>query len=302
MTNSRKLSIDHSTLFHLQGSDFSEINYFIFVILSECDLYIDLSPSTKTYRILFKPKPLAKDNYGKTCHSKIIRHQTWLLLLLYYDWLLYLYFSSEYLSINKGQTVKAVALDSRSDFVAWLSAIRLAKFGTDLSLAYHRNLTIRQYLEKQQSTKQPFKALNVTKTASNIDFQKVKGKFRPFLNKSIKTRLKWKTKLKSLKSHKLQRSQNSLKSQKITKLAKKITKLSQRDFQTPCFLDNITVLRHLQVLVFDPSSIKWWNSRFVFEHSRTFLFSKIIRFSSQSIKYTWRIKTSNMKKELNRKS
>ena len=46
------------------NSDFSEINYYIFVILSECDLYLDLSPSTKTYRILFKPKPLVKDNYG----------------------------------------------------------------------------------------------------------------------------------------------------------------------------------------------------------------------------------------------
>ena len=105
-----------------------------------------------------------------------------------FDWLLELYFYfffPEYLSINKGQTVKAVALDSRSDFVAWLSAIRLAKFGTDLSLAYHRNLNSRQYLQ-QQSTKPKS---NVTKTSSsNIDFQKVKGKTRLKLklNKSIK--------------------------------------------------------------------------------------------------------------------
>ena len=98
---------------------------------------------------------------------------------------LFLLFFPEYLSINKGQTVKAVALDSRSDFVAWLSAIRLAKFGTDLSLAYHRNLNSRQYLQ-QQSTKPKS---NVTKTSSsNIDFQKVKGKTRLKLklNKSIK--------------------------------------------------------------------------------------------------------------------
>ena len=98
---------------------------------------------------------------------------------------LFLLFFPEYLSINKGQTVKAVALDSRSDFVAWLSAIRLAKFGTDLSLAYHRNLNSRQYLQ-QQSTKPKS---NVTKTSSsNIDFQKVKGKTKLTLklNKSIK--------------------------------------------------------------------------------------------------------------------
>ena len=94
-------------------------------------------------------------------------------------------FFPEYLSINKGQTVKAVALDSRSDFVAWLSAIRLAKFGTDLSLAYHRNLNSRQYLQ-QQSTKPKS---NVTKTSSsNIDFQKVKGKTRLKLNKSTKSK------------------------------------------------------------------------------------------------------------------
>ena len=48
----------------LQGGD-SEISYYIFVILSECDLYIDLSPKNKTFHILFKPKPMVKDNYGK---------------------------------------------------------------------------------------------------------------------------------------------------------------------------------------------------------------------------------------------
>ena len=44
---------------------------------------------------------------------------------------------TDYLSINKEQTLKAVALESRSDFVTWMSALRLAKYGgEDLSLAY----------------------------------------------------------------------------------------------------------------------------------------------------------------------
>ena len=52
-----------------------------------------------------------------------------------YFYLLYLH--TDYLSINKEQTLKAVALESRSDFVTWMSALRLAKYGgEDLSLAY----------------------------------------------------------------------------------------------------------------------------------------------------------------------
>ena len=44
---------------------------------------------------------------------------------------------TDYLSINKEQTLKAIALESRSDFVTWMSALRLAKYGGDeLSLAY----------------------------------------------------------------------------------------------------------------------------------------------------------------------
>ena len=53
-----------------------------------------------------------------------------------------LYFiCTDYLSINKPQTLKAIALESRSDFVAWMSALRLAKYGgEELSLAYNNCL------------------------------------------------------------------------------------------------------------------------------------------------------------------
>ena len=136
---------------------------------------------------------------------------------------LFLLFFPEYLSINKGQTVKAVALDSRSDFVAWLSAIRLAKFGTDLSLAYHRNLNSRQYLQ-QQSTKPKS---NVTKTSSsNIDFQKVKGKIKLELNILIKFKnveKKNSKKSKTLENPKFEKkiSPKKLEIQKIEKKNKK---------------------------------------------------------------------------------
>jgi len=69
--------------------------------------------------------------------------------------------------------VKAIALDSRSDFVAWFSAIRLAKFGQDLALAYHRNLSTRLETTCNKIAK-PFKP---NKTSA-IDFQKVKGKIK----------------------------------------------------------------------------------------------------------------------------
>merc|ERR1711971_1489389 len=84
----------------------SQIGFFI---LSECDIHFRLpkhSKKTSTYQIIFKPNQTSKPNH-------------------------------DYLSINKEQTLKAIALESRSDFVTWMSALRLAKYGGDeLSLAY----------------------------------------------------------------------------------------------------------------------------------------------------------------------
>jgi len=90
----------------------SQIGYFIFVILSECEIHFRLPKSKRqsTYQIIFKPNLTTKPNY-------------------------------DYLSINKPQTLKAIALESRSDFVAWMSALRLAKYGgEELSLAYNNCL------------------------------------------------------------------------------------------------------------------------------------------------------------------
>ena len=64
------------------------------------------------------------------------------LVRIYMPYNVTLYFiCTDYLSINKPQTLKAIALESRSDFVAWMSALRLAKYGgEELSLAYNNCL------------------------------------------------------------------------------------------------------------------------------------------------------------------
>ena len=48
-------------------------------------------------------------------------------------------FFSDYLSINKEQSLKAIMMDSRSDFLAWFSALRWAKHNHDLTLAFHNH-------------------------------------------------------------------------------------------------------------------------------------------------------------------
>ena len=64
--------------------------------------------------------------------------------------------------------MKAIAIDSRSDFVAWFSALRLAKFGQDLlSLAYQRNFHTKSVSKASSKSLKP--------KATAIDFQKVKG-------------------------------------------------------------------------------------------------------------------------------
>lgn len=43
----------------------------------------------------------------------------------------------DYLSINKEQSLKAILMDSRTEFLAWFSALRWAKSNHDLTVAFH---------------------------------------------------------------------------------------------------------------------------------------------------------------------
>jgi len=91
----------------------SQIGYFIFVVLSECDLHFQLPNRNNglkgQYKIIFKPKS-THVNY-------------------------------DYLSINKEQSLKAIIMDSRSEFLAWFSALRWAKSNHDLTVAFHNPQT-----------------------------------------------------------------------------------------------------------------------------------------------------------------
>merc|ERR1712051_1004917 len=107
----------------------------------------------------------------------------------------------DHLSINKEQTLKAIALESRSDFVTWMSALRLAKYGGDeLSLAYKNclmppapsigglagekncSLTSNNFLPAADAS---VKAQSSFKTKAIMDLHKVKG-----LNQILKLKTK----------------------------------------------------------------------------------------------------------------
>ena len=62
------------TTFQSQQDVESHVGYFIFVILSECDIHFRLPKSKKTpiYQIIFKPNMTNKPNYGKTLESKYL--------------------------------------------------------------------------------------------------------------------------------------------------------------------------------------------------------------------------------------
>ena len=54
--------------FQSHQEESSQIGYFIFVILSECDIHFRLpkhSKKTSTYQIIFKPNQTSKPNHGK---------------------------------------------------------------------------------------------------------------------------------------------------------------------------------------------------------------------------------------------
>jgi len=164
----------------------SQIGYFIFVILSECDIHFRLPKSKKTsaYQIIFKPNHTSKPNY-------------------------------DYLSINKEQTLKAIAFDSRSDFVTWMSALRLVKYGSEeLSLAYKNclmppapsigglagekncSLASNNFLPACNTANSGLsggKAQSSFKTKAIMDLHKVKG-----LNQILKLKTKARTRESSL--------------------------------------------------------------------------------------------------------
>lgn len=113
----------------------SQIGYFIFAILSECDLHFQVPNSTNKlnqskghYKIIFKPKN-TYSHYGKPIVFYLIRFSTRLEIFFFLD----------YLSINKQQSFKVLLFDSRSDFLTWYSALRWAKFNHDLTLAFHNH-------------------------------------------------------------------------------------------------------------------------------------------------------------------
>jgi hypothetical protein len=100
-------------LYNTNTKEDSDVGFFIFVILSECDLFFTLPSSSKhgkpnntnQFNIIFKPKTKSTTNH-------------------------------DYLSINKAGTSKAISMESRSDFLNWFSALRLAKYGEFLHNSY----------------------------------------------------------------------------------------------------------------------------------------------------------------------
>ena len=92
-----------------------------------------------------------------------------------------LYLIVDYLSINKEQTVKAIALNSRSDFVAWFSALRLAKCGYDsLTIAYKNKSSSAANIVTSSAAAAPTRPGNAsksfkTKATAIMDIHKVKG-------------------------------------------------------------------------------------------------------------------------------
>ena len=93
-----------------------------------------------------------------------------------------LYLIVDYLSINKEQTVKAIALNSRSDFVAWFSALRLAKCGYDsLTIAYqNKSSSAANIVTSSSAAAAPTRPGNAsksfkTKATAIMDIHKVKG-------------------------------------------------------------------------------------------------------------------------------
>ena len=58
---------DFFSIFQSHQEEVSQIGYFIFVILSECEIHFRLPKSKRqsTYQIIFKPNLITKPNYGK---------------------------------------------------------------------------------------------------------------------------------------------------------------------------------------------------------------------------------------------
>ena len=151
----------------------SQIGYFIFAILSECDLHFQVPNSTNKlnqskghYKIIFKPKN-TYSHYGKPIVFYLIRFSTRLEIFFFLD----------YLSINKQQSFKVLLFDSRSDFLTWYSALRWAKFNHDLTLAFHNH---HQILDKNyqpslssKSFKSKLRGMNFNKLYISIWFNEL---------------------------------------------------------------------------------------------------------------------------------